>query len=98
VSDLPRPRLAPELKREIVRRIVACQDEAEAAKIAEALWAKLRGDMQDRITALIYAVKGAVEAKDMNSRRGTVKEALRLLDGREAAATTVKPPKSAKRR
>lgn len=91
MSEFPRPRLAPELKREIIRRIVACDSEAEAAKIAEALWAKLRGDMQDRITSFIYAVKAAVESKDMNARRGTVKEALRMLDGQEAAATTIKP-------
>jgi hypothetical protein len=94
VSDLPRPRLPDATKREIVMAIVSCDDPQKAGKIAERLWAMLRGDMQDRITALIYAAKGAIDSEDMNSRRGPLAEAVRMLDGQEAAATTF-PTKSA---
>lgn len=97
-QELPQPRLAPELKREIVRRIIACNDEAEAGRIAERLWAALRGDMQDRITSFIYAVKGALDATDMNTRRDSLKRALKMLDGKEIAATEIPAPRRRGRR
>lgn len=91
--EIPRPRLAPEMMQQAMREIIACQDAATAEKIAERLWSLLRGDMQDRITSLIYAVKGAVEAEDIERRREALRRELRLLDGKEAAATYGRPSK-----
>jgi hypothetical protein len=98
MSAFPRPRLSVESKREIVRRIVACEDETEAAAIAERLWAMLRGDMQDRITGMLQAVKHALAAPNIESSRGSLERNFKMLDGKEIAATTIKPPPRSKRK
>lgn len=84
--QFPRPRIDIEIKREIVRAIIAADSELAAVKVVDRLWSMLRGDMQDRITSVLDAAWGAVEAKDMNARRDGLKRALERLAPYEVAA------------
>ena len=61
-----------------------------AGAVVDALWAKLEGDMQDRLTALIYAARGVVESPHSPPPLDGLKRALGDLRGREVAATSSK--------
>lgn len=98
-----RPRLPDALRVEAARAVQAVLEDGRArqrsaeeisrdaaAAVVDALWAKLEGDMQDRLTALIYAARGVVESTHSPPALDGLKRALGDLRGREVAATSSK--------
>lgn len=88
MSARPKPRLADADLAVIRAAIVSATSTADADKIVDRLWAKLEGDMQDRINVLIDAALGTVESK--GKRWETLRRPLEHLRGREVAATSTK--------
>jgi hypothetical protein len=82
------PRISEEDRHRLRLSVVAANSSEAADRVIDAIWSKLDGDMQDRITTLIHAAQGAVDSKGRTL--GGVGRALEDLNGREIAATASK--------
>lgn len=82
------PRLREETREQLRKRVVDAGSTEDADRVIDRLWSILEGDMQERITTLIYAARATVESK--GDRLGGLEGALDNLAGREVAATTTK--------
>lgn len=85
------PRISGEDRAQLRNLVVAANSPEVADRVIDRIWSKLDGDMQDRITTLIYAAQAAVDSK--GSRLGGVERALADLNGKEIAATPIPKPK-----
>lgn len=90
------PRISEEDRERLRQRIVAADSPEAADRAIDAVWSKLDGDMQDRITTLIYAAQAAVDRHPHGADLGGVERALADLNGREVAATSTKKLKEGK--
>jgi len=82
------PRISDAQRDDLAGAIVGCISRDQADAVINRIWSKLEGDMQDRITSLIYAAQVAVES-DGRHLDG-VERALKDLAGHEVAATSTK--------
>jgi hypothetical protein len=78
------PRISGQERERLCRLVVAADSREVASRVLDDVWSKLEGDMQDRITTLIYAAQAAVDGRNL----GGVERALKDLAGHEAAATS----------
>jgi hypothetical protein len=89
------PRISDQDRAQLRALIVSCNHPDGADQVIDRVWSKLDGDMQDRITTLIYAAQAAVDSK--GSRLGGVERALADLNGKEIAATSIPRPRRKRR-
>jgi hypothetical protein len=82
------PRISEEARERLRTHVVAADSSEAADRVIDQVWSLLDGDMQDRITTLIYAAQGAVDTDGRTL--GGVERALADLNGQEVAATSTK--------
>ena len=80
------PRISEETREQLRLSVAAANSDEAADRVIDAVWSKLEGDMQDRITTLICAAQEVVRTK--GDHLGGLERALDFLAGREVAATS----------